>query len=98
MPRVSVVGGGAPFECEPDTPLLLAMARQGLSKIEVGCRRGGCGVCKVRVLEGRYRCLKMSRAHVSGAEEDEGWVLACRVVPETDLVIVRADHAFADSR
>jgi ferredoxin len=44
-------------------------------------------VCRVRILEGRYRCLKMSRAHVSAADEDEGWVLACRVVPETDLVV-----------
>jgi ferredoxin len=89
MPTIRVVGGGAPFECDDETPLLVAMARQALAEIPVGCRRGGCGVCKVRVVEGRYRSAKMSRAHVSVEEQKDGWVLACRITPETDLVIER---------
>jgi hypothetical protein len=47
----------------------------------VGCRGGGCGVCRVRVLDGAYTTLRMSRqAHVE-ADEAAGVVLACRIVP-----------------
>ncbi len=57
--------------------------------IQVGCRGGGCGVCRVQVLEGEYQCKRMSRRFVSEQEEREGYALACRLLV-TDDVIVRA--------
>jgi hypothetical protein len=41
----------------------------------------------VFVVHGRYRTRKMSRAQVSEAEEQAGYVLACRLIPEGDLTL-----------
>ena len=68
--------------------VLLAMERLGRQGIPVGCRGGGCGICRVQVLgEGRYRTMKMSRAQVTAADEAKGICLACKLIPESDLEI-----------
>ena len=54
-------------------------------KLPVGCRRGGCGICRVRVTGGQYRADVMSRAHVSAEDEARGLVLACCIYPLSDL-------------
>jgi ferredoxin len=58
--------------------------------VTVGCRNGGCGVCRVRVLSGRVRAEKMSARHISPADREAGYALACRIYPESDLVIAAA--------
>lgn len=81
------------FPCREDETVIAAMERtldvtvlrRNGGAVPVGCRRGGCGVCRVRVLDGPYRVEAMSRAHVSEAEQAEGYALACRIVPEGDL-------------
>lgn len=78
---------GASFPCKPQESLLFGMVRLGRKGIPVGCRAGGCGVCKVRILSGTYTNGKMSRAHVSEEEEQNGFVLACRCQPSSDLAI-----------
>lgn len=78
---------GRDFYCRTDESVLAGMRRQGLSEISVGCRSGGCGVCKVRISQGEYECKKMSRAHVTADEEEKGYVLACRCQPLSDLTI-----------
>lgn len=55
--------------------------------VNVGCRKGGCGACRVRVVSGTYTTIKMSRAHVTEAEEAEGFALACRIFPASDMEI-----------
>ncbi len=55
--------------------------------ISVGCRGGGCGVCRVQVLSGDYLTRRMSRAHVTEAEQAAGIVLACRLIPLTDIIV-----------
>ncbi len=79
------------FECEQDHLVLFAMEAAGKNAIAVGCRKGGCGMCKVRVLKGAYHTLKMSRAHISEEEQQEGFALACRLSPESSLLI-ESDH------
>ncbi|MSR14581.1 MAG: 2Fe-2S iron-sulfur cluster binding domain-containing protein [Gammaproteobacteria bacterium] len=75
------------FFCAAGENILKAMERLNRKGIPVGCRGGGCGVCKVRVRSGRYSARKMSRAHVSVEEESNGIGLACRLVPESDLAV-----------
>lgn len=55
--------------------------------ITAGCFSGGCGVCKIQVLEGEYSTGLMSKAHVTDEEASRGYCLACKVIPESDLVI-----------
>ena len=71
--------------CAGNESLLTGMVRLGRKGIPVGCRNGGCGVCKVQVLEGQYTRRVMSRAHISAEEESTGCVLSCRIYPNSDL-------------
>ena len=75
------------FTCTGESRVLLAMEHQGQCSIPLGCRRGGCGICKVRVLEGEFTTLVMSRAQVSKEEEAEGYALACRIRPQSDMKV-----------
>ncbi len=75
------------YACSDDQNLLSSMERVGKKGIMSGCRGGGCGVCKVRVLNGNYHARKMSREHITEAEQAEGYVLACRCHPESDLTL-----------
>lgn len=76
----------------PEGELLLhAMEKACQQAIQVGCRGGGCGLCKIRVLEGDFHTKRMSKAHIKDHEAEAGFALACRVFPESDLVI-ESDH------
>lgn len=78
---------GDRFQCQGDQSVLKAMEQVGKKCVPVGCRGGGCGYCKIRVVEGEFSCGKMSRAHVPPEALDMGEVLACRIYPRTDLMI-----------
>ena len=73
------------YGCAGDRTLLGGMEALARKGIPVGCRGGGCGVCKVRIEAGSVRTDKMSRAHVSAEEEAQGYVLACRAYPTSDV-------------
>ncbi|MBO9512652.1 MAG: 2Fe-2S iron-sulfur cluster binding domain-containing protein [Variovorax sp.] len=75
------------YACRPDQTLLGGMEQLGRKGIPVGCRGGGCGVCKVRIESGATRCERMSRSHVSADEEAQGYVLACRAYPQSDVAL-----------
>jgi ferredoxin len=83
--RVSVVDTALSYDCREDESLLAALARLGLRGIPLGCRGGGCGVCKVEIVTGRYATLPMSRGHISESDHDAGRLLACRVFPRSDV-------------
>ena len=78
---------GESFRCSPQESLLVGMERLGKKGIPVGCRNGGCGVCKVQVNKGQYAKRKMSRGVVSAEEEASGCVLACKIFPQSDLEV-----------
>lgn len=82
---VTLLPAQTSFKCRPDEDLLVGMRRAGMVGIPVGCRGGGCGVCRIRVLEGQFSAKRMSRAHVSEQQEQCGEALACRVFAQTDL-------------
>lgn len=77
------------FSARGDQSLLASLLQHGLDWLEVGCRSGGCGVCRVRVLDGIYTSLKMSRSRITESDEAAGIVLACRIFPRSDMQIER---------
>lgn len=87
MPRISVLDTGETYHCVEGETVLAGMERLGRRGIPVGCRGGGCGVCKIRVVSGDYCGRKMSRSCISEEEEGAGYVLACRIVPQVDLQV-----------
>ena len=85
-PKVSVTVAqtNETYLCATKESLLQGMLRLGRKGIPAGCVNGGCGVCKVRILEGETTPLgPVSRAHVTAEEEAQGCTLACRVAPAT---------------
>lgn len=85
--RIEIAENGQVFRCAGDRSLLAGMECLGRADLPVGCRNGGCGVCKVRILEGTWQARVMSREHVSEEDERAGTVLACRVRPTSDMRI-----------
>jgi ferredoxin len=85
-PKVSVhiAQTNETYQCATEEALLKGMLKLGRKGIPAGCVNGGCGVCKVKILEGTVKSLgPISRAHVSAEEEQAGYTLACRVAPST---------------
>jgi ferredoxin len=78
---------GETFRCSPAESLLVGMERLGKKGIPVGCRGGGCGVCKVEITAGTYVKRVMSREYVSAEDEAADRVLACRVKPSSDITL-----------
>lgn len=75
------------FTCKQDEFVLKAMENHGLRAIAVGCRVGGCGVCRVKVISGSYECGRMSKAQVSTEQQQQGYALACWLKPTRNLLI-----------
>jgi ferredoxin len=84
---VTIADTGESYFCADRETVLAAMERLGKKGVPVGCRGGGCGICKVQVQSGSVSRKVMSRDHVSEQDEESGCVLACRILPESDLTI-----------
>ncbi|MCP4596530.1 2Fe-2S iron-sulfur cluster-binding protein [Neptuniibacter sp.] len=85
--NIKVINRDSSFTCRSGDTLLRSMEQNQQHPIAVGCRGGGCGVCKVQILSGSYTAKVMSKAHISDAEKAEGYALACRVFPSSDLEV-----------
>lgn len=85
--KIDIVDSDESFLCDQQQNVLEGMMRLGRRGIPCGCRGGGCGVCKVEVLDGDYHSLRMSSCHVDADDLAAGRVLACRINPDSDLVI-----------
>lgn len=76
------------FECNENSDIMREICKQRIGYKFHGCCGGGCGVCKASVISGQYKIVsRMSRAHVSEAEEEAGIVLLCCIQPQSDLII-----------
>jgi len=82
---VHIENSAEEYFCAADQDLLRGMEALGRRGIPVGCRGGGCGVCKVQITAGEYEARKMSRSYVSAEEIAQGIVLACRVYPRSEI-------------
>ena len=77
---------GEEFACPTGRNVLKAMEQLGRKGIPVGCRGGGCGVCRVQVMgNGLYSTGRMSREQVPVEDEEKGICLACKLFPEDNL-------------
>ncbi len=85
--QITIENTGETFACSEEDNVLKAMEQLRRKGIPVGCRNGGCGVCKVRVTEGHCVKKKMSRAVLSAEEEAQGCVLACKIYPRSDMKV-----------
>lgn len=89
---IKLVDTGEEFFCREDQHLLQGMqafqlGRKMLEAIPVGCRGGGCGICRIRIRGGEYEPKKMSRKHIPEEDQSGGIALACRIYPRGDLDI-----------
>lgn len=99
--RIWIEDSSESFSCPEDDTVLRAMVSQGRHAIPIGCRGGGCGVCKVEVLTGEFSAGRMSRTHVSEDDQRRGIVLACKIRPQSDLrlrIVPSAGAKFGDRR
>ena len=85
--NITIDDTGESYRCVDYRSVLEGMEALGKRGIPVGCRNGGCGVCKVQVIDGSYNKRVMSREYVSAEEEAAGCVLSCRIKPTSDLRI-----------
>ncbi len=85
--QIQVINQDQEFFCSSDNSLLVGMERFNSGCIDVGCRGGGCGVCKIKVIEGEFTSKRMSKAHISEEDLEQGIVLACRIFPASDMKI-----------
>lgn len=83
--RITIEGSSAEFACRGDQSVLDAMAGRSHAAIAIGCRSGGCGVCRVQVLSGSYELGVMSIDEVTHECRSKAIVLACRLTPSSDL-------------
>ena len=86
--KITVTNKSDDFECSPDVSLLSGMELQAKKAISVGCRGGGCGFCKIRILSGEFETKKMSIKFVTKEEQAEGYALSCRVFPRSDMDVI----------
>jgi ferredoxin len=85
---VAIDGGADAFPCRSDQNLLAAMINARQTSIKVGCRNGGCGICRIQVTNGQYESQKMTRSRISESDEAAGIVLACRISPRSDIALM----------
>jgi ferredoxin len=84
---VTILPDGVQVIAHDAETLLRALSRAGL-RYRVGCKRGGCGVCKVALLAGEVHYERpIALTVLTDDERVEGVCLSCRAVPLTDVVI-----------
>lgn len=87
MTEVRIQPDGIRVEAAEAETLLRAMARAGL-RYRVGCKRGGCGICKVHLVAGEVTYERPIAPQVlTDDERVAGICLSCRAVPLTNVVI-----------
>jgi CDP-4-dehydro-6-deoxyglucose reductase len=84
--KVTVLPSNREFEAEPNEPILTAALRQHLN-LPHSCKGGSCGLCRARVLRGRYEYPDGRPIGIDAADEAAGHALICRARAVEDLVI-----------
>ena len=83
---VRVQPSGHTFRVEEGESLLDSALRQGYT-FPYGCRNGGCGACKGKILEGEVDYGTRRPPALSEEDISRGLGLFCQAKPKTDLVL-----------
>lgn len=70
----------------PKETLLQAALRQGID-FPYSCRVGGCATCKCKLVTGKVKELTETGYILSDQELDDGYILACQSVPQSDVTL-----------
>ncbi|MGY2402202.1 2Fe-2S iron-sulfur cluster-binding protein [Pseudomonas sp. SDO5271_S396] len=84
--QVTIEPTGEQIEVQEGQTLLQAALRQGVW-LPFACGHGTCATCKVQVLEGEADLGAASSFALMDIERDEGKILACCAIPQSDMVI-----------
>jgi CDP-4-dehydro-6-deoxyglucose reductase len=91
VPNLTIHPTGEVVYLEPGETVLGGLYKAGFA-YTIGCRRGGCAICKVDVLEGDFSYNRpVADSVVSDEERTDGTCLSCRAVPDSDLTIEMRD-------
>jgi len=83
---VELDGAMHQIACAPGERLLSAMHREGVAAPH-SCLVGACASCMCTLLDGKVELL--ANQALDEQELDEGWILACQAVAQSDRVHVR---------
>ena len=72
--------------CGPEESVLAAILRSG-ARVVFGCRGGGCGTCKMRLVSGQVEHGRCSAAVLPDEEKQNGWFLSCQARALGDLTV-----------
>ena len=87
MPRLTVQPEGIAVDVRTDETILDALFRSGYA-YRVGCRRGGCAICMVDLVDGEVAYNRpVADKVLSEDDKAAGACLSCRAVPVTDVTI-----------
>jgi ferredoxin len=88
--RITVKDTGKTFDCPDDQAVFVHVIHSHAGVKNHGCCGGGCGICRMQVVSGKWRQFKaMSAAYISEKDLKNGVVLVCCVQPRSDMVVVR---------
>ncbi|HXJ79686.1 MAG TPA: 2Fe-2S iron-sulfur cluster-binding protein [Candidatus Methylomirabilis sp.] len=86
MHTITLSPVGRTVTCGLEETVLGAILRSG-ARVMYGCRGGGCGTCKMRLIAGRVDHGRCSAAVLPGDDRDCGWFLSCQARALSDLVV-----------
>ena len=87
MPTVTIQPTGEVIHLEPGQTVLSGLYQAGFA-YTVGCRRGGCAICKLDCRSGDFHYdHPVADTVLTEAERLDDTCLSCRAVPDTDIVI-----------
>ena len=86
MYRITLSPSGDTVACAVEETVLAAILGAGASVV-FGCRGGGCGTCKMRLITGRVDHGRCSAAVLPGEERETGWFLSYQARALTDLTV-----------
>lgn len=92
MPMMTVEPGGELVPVKAGETILDAMYNSGYA-YRIGCRRGGCAICKVDLVVGHVDYSKpVCDTVLTDDERADGTCLSCRAVPRGDVTIRLRDE------
>ena len=89
---LTIQPGALRVPVEPGDTIDAALVRSGFARPRRGCRRGGCGQCRVRLDSGTTVDERpVADTVLTPADRGDHLVLPCRAVPTSDVEITVLD-------